>query len=284
MKQQTEMMRQILKNEIAQEIIDYVSPVYGESYVALWIYEAIGIVLSEIVNLAENLRYETNPNTCDLLMDYWEDHYGLHRDSTLTMEQRRVRLLDKIRLRAPANPKKLSEVMANVLGVPVSITERVAKNTFQVEILDSVSDFKKMLHALDVLERRKPAHLIYRVHVTSQVDETHLKMATATTLAEEYGIGVEAIKLTLQTTLEKAIKLGAAVSIGENYRIDPETISMETQANVEQDLKMASGVSSAETFNVDVKRIARIAVETAFKVASPIFSEEEFTVEEVNYE
>lgn len=285
MKQQTELMRQILKNEVAQKIIDYVSPIYSDSYVALWIYEAIGVALSEITVLAERLRYETNPMTTELLMDYWEDHYGLHRNSTLTMEQRRARLLDKIRFRAPCNPRRLSDAMATVLGVPVDITERVAKNTFQVEILDAVSDFQKMLHALNVLEQKKPAHLIYRVHVTSQVDETHVKMATATTQAETYGVGLEAVKIALQTTLETAIRLGAVVTLGEQYHITPQPVVIETEANVEGNAQMASAVSTKETYNVaEIKRTARIAVETAFKMFSPVYNSETFTIEEVKTE
>ena len=282
MKQQTELMRRILKHEIAQKIIDYVSPIYGDSYVALWIYEAIGVALSEIVTIAEKLRYEANPMTTTLLMDYWEDHYGLHRDSRRTMEERRERLLEKIRFRAPCNPEKLAKAMERVLEVPVEITERVAKNTFQVEIMDTVADFGKLLHALSVLEKRKPAHLIYRVNVNNPVDETDLKLAAATTMEEQYSVGVEAIKLVLQTTLEKAIKLGAAVSVRENYRVDPNDIAIETRTEIEHEAKMTSPVASREVYNItDIKRTARIAVETAFKLASPIFSSEEFTIEEV---
>ena len=283
MKQQTELMRQILKNETAQKIIDYVSPVYGESYVALWLYEIIGAALGEITALAENMFYETNPMTTTLLMDQWEDHYGLHRGVGMTMEQRRERLLEKIRFRAPCNPKRLAGAMERILEVPVEITERVAKNTFQVEIMDAVADFDKILHALSVLEKRKPAHLIYQVHVTSQVDETDLKLASATTHEEIYSIGVEAIKLTLQTTLEKAIKLGAAVAVRENYRVNPEDISIETQAEIEHEVKLGGGIANRETYTVqDIKAAARIAVESAFKAASSVHSSEEFTIEEVS--
>ena len=282
MKQQTELMRHILKNETAQRIIDFVSPIYGESYVGLWIYEVIGFAIGEIAAIAEQLRYETNPNTTELLMSYWEEHYGLHPDSNLTMDQRRVRLLDKIRYRAPANPRRLADAMATVLGVPVSITERVAKNTFQVDILDAVADFKKLLHALDVLEKRKPAHLIYTVAANNPVDETDLKLATATTQAEDYHVGVEAIKIALQTTIEKAIKLGAVVTVRESYGINPDPITIETQTNVEGNLLTTAPVASQEVYTVhDIKRTARIAVETAFNIASPVFSSQEFTIEEV---
>lgn len=282
MKQQTELMRHILKNEVSQKIIDFVSPIYGDSYVGLWIYEAIGMALSEMTILAEKLRYEANPNTTELLMDYWENQYGLYKDSRLTMEQRRARLLDKIRYRAPCNPKRLAAALSTVLGVPVDITERVAKNTFRVEILDAVADFKKLLHALEVLESRKPAHLIYEVAQNSKVDETTIKLAAAITQAETYGVGVEAVKLALETTLVKAIKLGAAVSIGERYYVAPQSFTIETQTNLESKVLTGSLVTSEEEFNVqEIKQTARLAVETAFKNASPVFSSEEYNIEEV---
>lgn len=286
MKQQTELMRQILKNETAQKIIDYVSPIYGDSYVGLWIYESIGVALSLISAVAEKLRYETNPITTELLMDYWEDHYGLHRDSSLTMEQRRERLLEKIRFRAPCNPVRLARAVENVLDVPTKITERVAKNTFRVDILNSVSDFRKLLHALTVLNQRKPAHLIYEVNVDSKVDETDLKLATAITQAETYRIGVEDIKLSLQTTLEKAIMLGAAVAIGEQYYVNPQSVSIETETDIESHVNTATPVSAKEEYNIEeIKRVAQIAVETAINMASPIYSNEEYTIdiEEVSF-
>lgn len=282
MKQQTELMRHILKNPTAQRIIDFVSPIYGDSYVGLWIYEVIGFVIGEIVNIAEDLRYETNPNTTERLMSYWEEHYGLYPDSTLTMEQRRVRLLDKIRYRGPCNPTRLAAALQTVLGVPVEITERVAKNTFRVDILQATSDFKKLAHALQVLESRKPAHLIYEVAQTSGVDDTIVKLAAAMSQAENYQVGVEAIKLNLQKTLEKAIHLGAVVTIGEQYRVDPQSITIETKTDLESYVRAAAPVSSKEEYSVEaIKRVARIAVEAAFNIASPVYSNEEYTIEEV---
>lgn len=265
MKQQTEMMRRILQNEVAQRIIDYVSPIYGESYVALWIFEVIGIVLSEAATMAETLRHETNPITTELLMDQWEDQYGLYRDSSLTMEQRRARLLDKIRYRAPANPKRLAAAMATVLGVPVEITERVAKNTFQVDILDSVSDFRKLMRAIEVLDAKKPAHLIYKIAQNSRVDESIVKLALATVQAETYQLELEAVKLTLQTTLERAIKLGAGLSAGETYRIETQPVTIDIQTDLERSVRAATVLTGGEEYRVDtIRQAARSAVEAAF--------------------
>ena len=223
MNQPTEMMRRILKNETAQKIIDYVSPIYGNSYVALWLYEAIGTVLSKVCMIAEKLRDETNPITTELLMDCWEIEYGIHKDSSLTMEQRRVRLLQKIRDRSPCNPDRLAEAVSSVLGVPVSIDERVKKNTFRVNIMGSAPDFDKLLHAIEVLNKKKPAHLIYELNAQAPIDDVDLNMVVATTKVEEH-IGVAAAELILRTTLEKAIKLGATVTVGEQYFVDSESV------------------------------------------------------------
>lgn len=189
MKNQTELMQKILTNEKAQEMIDYISPIYGNSYVGLWLIQAIGTVLGEVYDLALQLREETNPATAELLLDYWEDHYGVPRNTTLTSEQRRARIIAKTQERGPCNPKRLALAVSNALGgVEVYITENVAKNTFLVNIREVVDDIQP---AVDVLERMKPAHLIYQIRTATQmVSEAQLKTAIAITHAELYKVEV----------------------------------------------------------------------------------------------
>lgn len=190
MRNQTEMMRAILTNEKAQEIIDYVSPLYGKSYVALWLFQAIGTVLDEVCKISNQLRYETNPATADLLLDLWEQQYGISVDSTLTKEQRQARIIGKTQSRGPCNPAKLAAaVSAAYGGVKVEIKENVAKNTFLVKILDGVASINP---AVAVLERMKPAHLIYEIETAVyHVTTTELKTAIAMTRAEIYNVEVQ---------------------------------------------------------------------------------------------
>ena len=77
MRNPTELMKSTLTSDTAQKIIDYVSSIYGNSYVALWLFQAIGTALDEICAIAHQLRYETNADTADLLLDYWEKQYGI---------------------------------------------------------------------------------------------------------------------------------------------------------------------------------------------------------------
>lgn len=190
MRNPTELMRQILTNEKAQEIIDYVSPIYGESYVGLWIYEAIGTVLDEIYQISEQLRYETNPATSTLLLSYWEKQYGIATDTSLTPEQRQKRIISRIESRTACNPKVLASAISAALnGAPVDITENVAQNTFRVNIRQGVPNPEV---AEAVINQMKPAHLIYQLMValliTAPVD---IKIATAITQALKYTAEVE---------------------------------------------------------------------------------------------
>lgn len=170
MRQPTELMRSILTNETAQEIIDWVPPVYGDSYVGLWIFQAIGTLIGEIRDICEALMYETSPATATLLLDQWEDQYGLQRNSRLSVEERRSRIILKILSRGPCNPATLAMAVSNALGgVQVTIKENVAKNTFIVVLSEEVAD---LTPARAILDRMKPAHLIYEIRTATDVSYT----------------------------------------------------------------------------------------------------------------
>lgn len=187
MRNQTELMGAILTNEMAQTIIDYVSPIYGNSYVGLWIFQAIGTVLGELYDLANDLKKETNPVTSTLLLDYWEAHYGLSKDSTMTTEQRRSRIITKIRNRGACSPARLAAAVSDALGgVEVDITENVAPNKFMVSTRENVPSLEP---AIAVIDQMKPAHLTYEIVIGQQSTLTaEMKTASAITHAEVFTI------------------------------------------------------------------------------------------------
>ena len=190
MRYQTELMRSILTSKTAQKIIDYVSPIYGDSYVGIWIFQAIGTVLDDVCDVAEQLRYETSASTAELLLDYWERRYGLAVDKSLTVEQRRARILAKMQSRGPCTPTRLATAVSAALGgVKVEITENVARNTFHVLIRGAVDSLDP---AVAVIERMKPAHLIYTINVSVQnYAPAEMKPAIVMTHAEMYKLPVD---------------------------------------------------------------------------------------------
>lgn len=124
MNYQTKLMQEILTNEKAQEIIDYVSQIYGDSYVALWFFQAIGSVLGPICDTAEQLKLETSPSTTSLLISYYEAEYGIQGDPTMTLEQRRNTVVAAMRSKGACTPARLASAVSAALGgVPVEVIE-----------------------------------------------------------------------------------------------------------------------------------------------------------------
>lgn len=229
MRNPTELMRAILTDEMAQRMIDWVSPVYGNSYVGLWIFQAMGTVMGEVYTLAEALKQETNPATSTLLLDYWERHYKLEVAEGLTIEQRRANLLAKIQSRGSCNPAKLAAAVSAALGgVEVEITENVSKNKFLVIVRENVESTDP---AIAVIERMKPAHLIYEIRVEVKTNPTaDIKVATAVTYTEGYS---------LQAT-EQSIEAEAYV-VGETLVLNSSRASV-----TDETLVLTGGIARVE--------------------------------------
>lgn len=192
MRYKTELMEQILTNEKAQEIIDYVSQIYGESYVGLWIFQAIGSVLGPVCDLSEQLRYEGNPATSVLLLGYWEREYALEYDPTLTTAQRQNRIVDLIKSRGACTPAKMGDAIAAALGLSsedVEIVENVSTNKFRVSIKAAV---RSLAPAEAVIQRMKPAHLIYEiVGIEKASAQTTAQVGAAITYGIQYNVEVQ---------------------------------------------------------------------------------------------
>lgn len=187
MRYQTDLMRKILTTQTAQRMIDYISPIYGNSYVGLWILQAQGTILDADYSLAKVLKSETNPATATLLLDQWEDHYKVERGVGLTDVQRRARILAKMQTRGACNPAKLAAAVSAALdGAEVEVTENVSKNKFRVTVLQDVPSLEP---AIKVIDRIKPAHLIYDIVIEIRaVPTADIKAAVAMTYAEMYSV------------------------------------------------------------------------------------------------
>lgn len=219
MNYQTQLMRDILTNEKAQEIIDYVSQVYGSSYVGLWLFQAIGTVLGQVCDISSELRYETSPATATTLLPYWERDYNLPTDTTLTVEQRRARIITAMRSRGACTPERLAAAISSALGgVMVEVYERTGVNQFTVSIRTAV---KSLQPAIDVIEKMKPAHLTYVIHgVTEEEVPANITVATAMTRGLIYHMNVQGPETTSSLTVINNTLKRAVTSAGQTTYYD----------------------------------------------------------------
>lgn len=173
-----DLMQEILKSANAQRIVDFIAPIYGESYVGLWLLEVIGRALDEVTGYAESLREQALPQTATWTLPYWEDEYNVTPDESWTIAQRQANVLAKIKYVPPVNPAKLAEFASAVIGAPCKVIENVAKNTFSIEFLGYAPTLERLK---DVIEQAKPAHLIWQIHAQTPQEKQMLFVAVLQT-------------------------------------------------------------------------------------------------------
>ncbi len=167
-------MEAILKSPQAQRIIDFVAPIYGESYTALWLFEVIGRALDDVAGYAATLQKQAVPDTATWTLPYWEKEYGITPDPAWTEEQRQKNILAKIKYVPPVNPQKLAEFASAAAGVPCRVIENVSKNTFRIEIDGNSRTLERLQK---IIEEAKPAHLIWSMQVHTPPVETRIYVA-----------------------------------------------------------------------------------------------------------
>lgn len=190
MRNKTELMEQILKSPKAQEIIDYVSPVYGDSYVGLWIFEVIGRALDLMCSYVESFPNEVIPGTATWGLDLFENEYAIAKDDSLSYEERRAQVLEKVKSRGPYNPTRLASILSEMAGgADVTIEENTAQNKFDVVIFTSTGDRAAIEKKIEAL---KPAHLIYSLRMSTGVTAAaDMCVVNAVTTRLRYTVNVE---------------------------------------------------------------------------------------------
>jgi len=178
MRYRTDLMQEILKSPNAQRIIDFIAPIYGESYVGLWLLEVIGLALDQVTGYAESLREQALPQTATWTLPYWEDEYNVTPDENWTTAQRQANVLAKVKYVPPVNPEKLAEFASAVIGAPCKVMENIAKNTFSVEFQGYVPTLERLK---SVIEQAKPAHLIWQIHAQMPQENQTLFVAVLQT-------------------------------------------------------------------------------------------------------
>lgn len=165
----TDLMNKIIKSKGAERIINMISPIYGEAYAALWLFEVIGRELDEMLEWCESYRLQVVPQTATWSIPYWEMEYGIAADENLTLEQRRANLNATIRYRAPMNAYVMGEMISSIIGLPTFVDEYAGKNKFAVNVIGFTENRDKVIA---FIEKAKPAHMIYDLNIADYEEST----------------------------------------------------------------------------------------------------------------
>lgn len=145
-------------NETAKRMMSRVSPIYGQAYVAKWLYQVMGIEMEEARHYFEELRSQSFPETATWGISYWEQRYGLPVDDTLSIEERRQRITAKRGLRAPMNPARIEQIISDLCKKPCAVTEDNKNYRFYISVYtdDVKINFDDIKNRI---KKIKPSHL-----------------------------------------------------------------------------------------------------------------------------
>lgn len=141
----------------AIRMMSRISPIYDRSYVGKWIFEVMGVEMDGARLRFEELRLQAFPETATWGIIYWEQKYGIPVNESLDLETRRKNVIIKRGIRSPMNPARIEQILGDMCGRQVEVTENVAPYAFQVTIYagDTTVDFGAIFQRL---RRIKPSH------------------------------------------------------------------------------------------------------------------------------
>lgn len=159
---ETDLMRQILSSQKAQEMSQDITPRYGAAYCFLWLLQAIGQELDTGQAYAQQTLAQTTPQTATWALTFWEAEFGITPTEDQTLAQRRANVVNKMIKAGPMNPARLASIASAASGYSSRIAENTAKNTFTlyVNAEPSAVNEASIRRAVD---KAKPARLIYNI-------------------------------------------------------------------------------------------------------------------------
>ena len=162
MRYRTELTDKIITSDWAKEILNMISPVYGNDYVSLWLYQVIGSQLDKISEWSDEYKQQLVPQTATWALPLWESEYGLVSNPNMTIEQRRQNVINKMWSRLPMNPERFCQFISVIAGADVRIQERTGKNKFTIYI-SSVPNLVNEVAVKKEIDTLKPSHLVYGI-------------------------------------------------------------------------------------------------------------------------
>ena len=164
----SDLRENILNNELGSNMLDMVAPIYDRSKVALYLFQALGIVLQKeydfiIYDYKEQMFFQT----ATWGLDEWERQYNIVPDPSWDMDKRRENLIATLQYKAPITPIKIADRISGMVGIPTDVKEGAAANTIDILIRGYVRDYTKIRQMIDKI---LPAHLIYTLDAHYVVD------------------------------------------------------------------------------------------------------------------
>ena len=159
---------------------------YDRSYIGLRLFEVMGREWDEMRSWSENLKSENFVQTCTWSIGIWEWVYGFEPDETMTLEERRQRILNRVRGVRPINPEAIRRGVQALAGTETEVHDFIGPYRFEVVLHPKPAPlpFEKILK---YIREVKPSHLSYDFRVSFPAIVSTLYVGGAVGTLTEFG-------------------------------------------------------------------------------------------------
>lgn len=157
----SELKDTILTNVTSRRMVANVSPIYDNSYIGLWVFEAMGREYEEAWELTNTLPDQLFPETATWGLVLWEQRYRIPIDLSMPIEERRLRVVTKRSIPRPLNPMSIEVMLFNITERHIEYHEHTGPYTFGVYLLNSALPSGKQVDydaILALIRKHKQAH------------------------------------------------------------------------------------------------------------------------------
>lgn len=169
----------IITSKCADRMLRRVSPIYDNSYVGLWIFEAIGREYDKLWEIVDTFAGQMHPSTATWALELWEQRYGITPSAGQTEAERRRVVASARGLPNSFTPAALENLLANLTGSTVFCDDCVGPYTFGV-CFETAENQPELDYALlkSTINKHKPSHLSYEIYFQCS-ESVVLKVETA---------------------------------------------------------------------------------------------------------
>lgn len=144
--------------ETGKRMLRSVSPIYDRAYTARWLFEVMGIEMEEARESVDEFRLQAFPETATWGLFYWEQRYHIRTNESLTLEERRQKVIARRWKYSPMNPARLEMFIKQSCGRDAHVTEYNSEYRFEIAI-DGDGGALEYDKYIELLKAMKPSHL-----------------------------------------------------------------------------------------------------------------------------
>ena len=167
-----------------RKFFGYISPIYEQSVIMQAVMEAIGAEWDDVDRFIDEVFAQLFPQTATWGIVYWERLVGIPENDSLSIEQRRTRVLTRMQTRWPMTKERMEQLI-RTFSQDKQAFIREFFDQYRFEVLFNLTQSVDLGTVYEVIEEAKPAHLSYSLVTWLRQGEKRVFIGSALLTGEE---------------------------------------------------------------------------------------------------